>query len=227
MGQIKERTIEIPLNALENVETFFFRQIQMDGKRVLKKFPTQYEETKKTIFEQVRAKGILASFSIEKREEDALYLEGGEKIVSKMLCRAFRKSTELVLCAVTLHGYDAIEAEETNNIKTLFYDGWGTALADSGFAWLKKQLRAELEQEGIYGTNSWSPGQHNVDIALQKPLFRLLHLQKIGITLNQSCMMHPKKSISGFFGIGPEPETEQIRACDFCERRETCPSAYA
>ena len=66
-----------------------------------------------------------------------------------------------------------------------------------------------------------------MNIHLQRPVFRMIGPEAIGITLNDTCMMYPKKSISGFFGIGTEADIEHIRACDFCERRQTCPSAYA
>lgn len=228
MGLVEKKIIQIPLDGLENVEPIFFKQIQMDEKKARKKFGTFFDETKERIYADLKSEGILDSFKIDRIEGDKVYLEGGEYIPSKMMARVFEKSEEIVICAVTMHGYDQLEASAGDEfMREFFYDGWGTALAESAFAWLKKQVKDELLEREIYSTCSWSPGQHNVDIGLQRLVFRMIQPEEIGIKLNDSCMMWPKKSISGFFGIGREKNIEAIRACDFCEHRETCPSAYA
>lgn len=227
MGVIKKDIKTIPLTEFTNADELFFRQIQMKGDKVLKKYKAQYEETKKRVYSTVTARGIIASYKIDALQQDSIRLEDGTVISSKMLSRVFQKSEEVAVYAVTLNNYDCLEQEEEDFMKTFFYDGWGTALAECASAWLKIQTKGELEKQQLYSTCSWSPGQHQVDIKLQWILFELLHPEEIDIILNDSCMMHPKKSVSGFFGIGPDPDMEQIRACDFCERRETCPSAYS
>jgi hypothetical protein len=40
-------------------------------------------------------------------------------------------------------------------------------------------------------------------------------------------MMHPKKSVSGIFGISPNKDEEGLQPCDFCDLRKTCKSAYS
>lgn len=227
MGLVEKKKIQIPLQQLENVDGLFFRQIQMDEKKARKRFGSLVDETKKEIYSSLKGEGVLDSFKLNEIREGKVYLEGDEVINSKMMARVFEKSEEIVICAITMHGYDELEASADEFMREFFYDGWGTALAESAFSWLKNQIKDELLKKEIYSTCSWSPGQHNVDIELQRVVFRMIHPEEIGIKLNDSCMMWPKKSISGFFGIGSEKNIESIRACDFCEHRETCPSAYA
>ena len=179
---------------------------------------------KKSFIPALPARGFVNPLKLK---DNAVFLEGGEHLDGKMTARVFAKSEEAVICAVTIHGYHELEGQSDDFMREFFYDGWGTAFAEAAFAWLKEQVKEDLQKSGIYSTCSWSPGQHNVDIHLQRPVFRMLQPETIGITLNDTCMMYPKKSISGFFGIGTEADIEYIRACDFCERRETCPSAYA
>lgn len=226
MGKIIKRTIDIPLNALENMDEMFFRQIQMNGAKVMKKFAKQYEDTKVLIFSNVNVKGIFTSIKIQKIDGEDIYLENNEVISSKMLSNIFENSEELIICAITLWGYDELEEAADGNLTALFLDGWGTVAVECGHVWLKDYIKKSMEDEGLYLTNPWSPGQHNVDIKIQKNVFDLLHPEEIGIELSKSFMMHPKKSITSFIGIGNDSSLEQIRACDFCERRETCPSAY-
>lgn len=227
MGLIEKRYIKIPLEQIEGVDELFFRQVQMDGKKVMKKFKPLFDETKAEVYERLSSEGILQSFRIEEITDDAVLLEGGGSLTGKMTSRVLNKSEETVICAITIHGYDELEGSSDDFMRKFFYDGWGTAFAEGAFAWLKARVKEELLEKQMYSTCSWSPGQHNVDIRLQKVVFRMIKPEEIGISLNDRCMMHPKKSISGFFGIGTESDIESIRACDFCERRDTCPSAYA
>ena len=38
--------------------------------------------------------------------------------------------------------FDAIvEAEETDSLKALFLDGWGTAVVEKGHVWMKERIR--------------------------------------------------------------------------------------
>ena len=61
---------------------------------------------------------------------------------------------------------------------------------------------------------------------MQTVIFNTLQPSQIGVTLSDMFMMHPKKSVSGMFGIQSIDEN-RVRPCDLCERRETCPTAYA
>lgn len=226
MGIIKKEKISIPIKEFSDVDKLFFHQLQMTPERVLKKYKTQYLETKEKFYSSITAEGIFASSKIERRWQNVLLLEREYLLDSSMLFRAFQKSEEVVACAVTLKGFDALEREEKDKMKSFFYDSWGTVFIGRASSWLKFKIQENLERRGIYSTCVWSPGQHNISIKLQKVLFQLLEPEEIGITLNNSFMMRPKKSISLFFGIGTDDSIERIRACDFCERRESCPSAY-
>lgn len=227
MGIIEKRQIRIPLEGTKQIDDLFFRQIQMDGDKVLKKFETLFQETKKDVYACLSSEGMFQSFSIEERNDDSVVLEGGKVLWGEMTSRVLKKSDEVVICAVTIHGYEQLEEKTKDFMRTFFYDGWGTAFAEYAFSWIKCQIKDVLLKKQIYSTCSWSPGQHNVDIQMQKTVFDMLQPEEMGITLNDSCMMQPKKSISGFFGIGAAKNLESIRACDFCQRRDTCPSAYA
>lgn len=223
---VERKVVDIPLEKIENLDSTFFRQVQMNQEKAMRKFKGAYEETKKNIFDNIKMKGLYQSFKIIEKNEENIVLEGGKILQSRKLAEAFEKSEELVLCAVTLSGYDPLETKENDNVTMLFLDGWGTAISECGHVWIKGQLKKELEKEGVYCTCSWSPGQFHVDIRLQEVLFELLKPEEIGIELNKSFMMHPKKSISSFIGIGKDPNIDLIRACDFCEYRDTCPDAY-
>jgi hypothetical protein len=142
-----------------------------------------------------------------------------------MLGQVFPPITELVFYVVSATGYEALDEEEENMAAKLFLDAWGTAVIECASEHLKKNIAKELEKQSIYATFAFSPGQHNVSMGLQKAIFDLLAPEEIGVTLNEHYLMHPKKSVSGIFGIGPDRDEERLRPCDFCDLRENCSSA--
>ena len=52
-------------------------------------------------------------------------------------------------------------------------------------------------------TFRFSPGYCDWSVTDQKPLFQLLDAKAVGVQLTDSCLMQPRKSISGVFGIYP------------------------
>ena len=85
MGKSDIHKIDISLEELENMEEMFFRQIQMERSRVMKKFSQQYNVTRHQVMSGVTAEGMFRSVKIEKKEEENIYLEGGTLISSRML----------------------------------------------------------------------------------------------------------------------------------------------
>ena len=226
MGTIKRTIMDIPLNELEGVDDMFFRQIQMKQDRVMEKFADRFRTTRDEFFSGVSMTGIFESFPIDWIDGDEIRLH--DRVIScRMLSELFAEADEIVLSAVTLKGYDELEAAEKDRLKILFLDGWGTAAVEKGHAWMKERIKECSAGAELNTGSSWSPGQHDVDIRLQKDLFEILRPEEIGVTLTGSFMMHPKKSISSFTGIGESTEMVNVRACDFCTRIDTCPAAYA
>lgn len=227
MTLMKRHIFEIPITEIEGLDDMFFKLIEMKKEKALKRFSAQYEETRQRIFNGVTVRGVCESYAVETIDGETIYFTDGTTIRSEMLSHLFSKAEEIVFAAITVLGYDELAESETDNLKQLFYDGWGSTVAECGHTWLRNQIKAKLAGAGASVTFPWSPGQHEVDIKLQKKLFSLLKPEDIGITLSPGFMMHPQKSVSSFIGIGHDIEMETLRACDFCRLRETCPAAYA
>ena len=218
--------VNIPIHELEGVDVQFYRQLQMKKEKAEKKFGPLLEEMKKEAYKYLTCEGIFDIFPIEGKTEDTIIAEGGEAFTNPMMARVLAKSEQMVVYAATVRGYDEFEASVDNFMKTFIVDTWGTTFAECAGSWLKNYIEKHVLDPNLYTTCAWSPGQHGVDIRLQRNVFRLISPEDIGVRLNDSCMMQPQKSITSFFGVGRESDLESIRACDFCEHRATCPSAY-
>jgi hypothetical protein len=73
-------------------------------------------------------------------------------------------------------------------------------------------------------TLGYSPGYCGWHVSGQRALFACLGADAIGVTLNESCLMHPLKSVSGVLAAGPADIHRFTPAWAFCAdcRNRTC-----
>lgn len=80
---------------------------------------------------------------------------------------------------------------------------------------LHDYIEGEMIRNGLKITNRYSPGYCNWSVSEQHKLFSLLPANFCGITLTDSALMLPIKSVSGVIGIGSRVKRKEY-ACDRC-----------
>lgn len=89
-------------------------------------------------------------------------------------------------------------------------------------------LRSQIEKEGLYLTDRFSPGYGDMPMAQTREICEVLDAQRrIGLTLSQSGIMIPRKSVTAILGISRTPVKRRPGGCASCERRATCALARA
>ena len=102
---------------------------------------------------------------------------------------------------------DVMGSASAENMVTQFYQG------------MKKLHKTDNKTV----TLRFSPGYCDWPVTEQKPLFRLLDAKAVGVQLTDSCLMQPRKSISGVFGIYPHHDgsTRKIyNPCLECRKKD-------
>lgn len=226
MSIVKKQIAEIPAHQLNGMDRMFGRMLNLDLDHLPAKYKSAFDQTKDLSFQRFTMKGVYESFEIDSIEGETIRLKNGITLESKIMTEVFGRSFELVFLVVTVYGYDELDAVEDNMFMKLFLDNWGTAFIECANRWVEHTIAKELEEKGIYCTHSFSPGQNDIPMEMQAQIFQALHPEEIGVTLSKKYMMHPKKSVSGIFGLQTEELENRIRPCDLCERRETCPTSY-
>jgi cobalamin-dependent methionine synthase I len=104
-------------------------------------------------------------------------------------------------------------------------DAVASAGADLLAGRLAERYRRGLLARGMDGVHvlPYSPGYCGWPTRGQRPLFDALRPEEIGVTLNDSCLMSPIKTVSGVLVAGPG-ETHKFRPdfpfCEGCQTRE-------
>lgn len=81
-------------------------------------------------------------------------------------------------------------------------DAVGSEITEASVRYVTQKIADEAATKGFFITNSYSPGYCGWHVREQKHLFSLFPNEPCGIKLNDSCLMHPVKSVSGLVGIG-------------------------
>ena len=105
----------------------------------------------------------------------------------------------------------------------LVLDACASAACEQACNDLQTRLEEQLCAEGIYPTDRVSPGYGDLPLTVQAPLLELLDAQKrCGITLSDTFIMTPRKSVTAIFGLSDKLQGKRARGCAFCSMAQNC-----
>ncbi len=108
---------------------------------------------------------------------------------------------------------------EGNYLEGYIVDLVGSAVAESVADLLHEHIK-ELALSGQRSaTNRYSPGYCGWHVKEQQKLFTLFAKNSFGITLSDSSLMTPVKSVSGIIGIGREARYRSY-TCEICSMKD-------
>lgn len=106
--------------------------------------------------------------------------------------------------------------KEGDLLRGYVYDVLGSEIAEGAADKMQDAMRAAMAATGMSITNRFSPGYCGWDVAEQHKLFSFFPANYCGITLTDSALMNPVKSVSGIIGIGSKVKHEPYR-CRQCD----------
>jgi hypothetical protein len=168
------------------------------------------------------AKAIYKVSYIDSRGEDAVVIDG-VRFKSKVLHRHFEKVERVFPYVVTIGaGVEDLEKTSGDALEKYYLDLIGNAAVVKAREHVKSTLTKRYRLQGL---SCLGPGQlKDWPLEEQRPLFSLLGdvESAVGVTLTQSLLMLPRKSLSGIYF----PTETTFFACQLCPR-EGCSSRKA
>ena len=150
-------------------------------------------------------------------------IEGIQFRIGKVIKKMLRNSEQYVFFAVTAG--DAIEIKARSLMgNNQFLEGYivdmiGSGIVDSVADQVHGFFKNLANDRGMKATNRYSPGYCSWDVAEQQKLFSLLPVGCCGITLSESSLMTPIKSISGIIGMGTSVKYQDY-SCEICPMKQ-------
>jgi hypothetical protein len=134
-------------------------------------------------------------------------LRGAERLAF-YVCTAGKTISEK--SASLLHGNDPVLG--------YVYDILGSIITEAAGDRMQSFLESETKINGDQLTNRYSPGNCQWPVSDQQKLFSFFHENICGVSLTDSTLMYPVKSISGVIGIGKNVKYREC-VCTLCSSK--------
>ncbi len=139
--------------------------------------------------------------------EGAVLLADPIRFQSRALARLLRGATEAILFLLTLGPKLETRAQELMGeeqfLEALLLDTAGWVAVDALAKALRGRLLAEARAQGLRLTHRMAPGYADWRLEEQRILFSAFEEDALPIQLTEACVMLPRKSISGVYGLIP------------------------
>ena len=141
-------------------------------------------------------------------------LQPGRRISSYM---AGATEIALFICTAGAAFTDLSHAYQQNGdfLEAFVVESIGSATVENAMDKVQHCLEEEMAEQGKKITNRYSPGYCEWPLFGQRDLFTYIGDHSTGITLNESCLMQPIKSVSGIIGIG-DTVKKRPYGCEIC-----------
>ncbi len=107
--------------------------------------------------------------------------------------------------------------------KCLILDACATTAIEALCDEVEEEVKEVAKNEGYYITSRYSPGYGDFNIEMQPKLLNTLNTQvKIGLTVTDSLILIPRKSVTAVIGLSKQECSSKPLKCNTCNNYENC-----
>lgn len=164
-------------------------------------------------------KSVYQFFPCDTKKECNIQI-GTMEIKSKNLSKNLKGCQEVALFGITLGvGVDILIRRYmvTDMTKAVVAQACAAVLLEEACDELQEEIRKEKAKEQLWIRPRFSPGYGDFDIHHQKDILRMLDThKKIGLSMTDSYMLTPTKSVTALIGICEEEMQCHKTGCESC-----------
>jgi len=128
--------------------------------------------------------------------------------------------------AVTL-GIEAereiLRHQQTDMVSAVVSDAVFDAFIEAAADKAEAEIKELAEKEGLFLNFRYSPGYGDFSLGVQKGIISVLNCTKtIGLTVTESDILLPRKSITAVIGLFEEQKEVKALSCEICNMRDKC-----
>lgn len=106
--------------------------------------------------------------------------------------------------------------------KSVIFDACASVAVEELCDLIEKEIKEIKSNKNYFITSRYSPGYGDLPIEMQHIILKLLDsARKIGLTVTDSCILVPRKSVTVIIGIGESPVTKSVD-CSSCNLQNDC-----
>lgn len=164
---------------------------------------------------------------IKSIKDEVITLDSGLELRGARMARELKDCDMAILFVATIgSGPD----EEVNTltaagelVDAYILDSLASVAADAILRSFAVEMEAHLKEEGRSMTRWFSPGSCEIPLEGQEKIFSAVDASLIGVSLTESFLMVPRKSVSGICGLLPYDSgisVATMNACELCGKKD-------
>ena len=178
----------------------------------------QRDETERYIREaegMIRLQGAALRLPVRLEKPDRIILADDMAMISGQLAAFLGDSREIALMGAT-GGNGIMEAIRQDTAgdrvtRAVVLDAAASEIVDAALDWVMTYFNRELRREGKSLLNArYSAGYGDLALENQRLIHRLLGMERFGVSLTETCILMPEKSVTAITGIVEIGHTDHI-----------------
>lgn len=171
--------------------------------------------------ERAIADGLEAARSLVEPKGIYLYAAGRDLPGSAVFAHLARMAFAVCTIGPRLEAEVTELSKKGELLRAVVLDAIGSTAAEATADAIDRRIAAEAEAQGLRTSCRASPGYGDWDVREQRAIFALVPAGRVGVTLGESCMMMPRKSVSFAVHVAAQPEMlRSENSCENCQRRD-------
>lgn len=189
--------------------------------------PERMREAAQTVRLLAEGVGSIRYYPYDSTTHTIIAESGDLSLTSDAICRHLAEAEEVAVMAVTVGSAveeaidSAFSAGEYS--RALLLDAAATTATEACADYLNRTVTAEAKRRGLYTAFRFSPGYGDWDITVQSDIVRLSEGDSIGITVTESSMLIPRKSVTAVIPLRAQKAEALAHGCSACTHQK-CPS---
>lgn len=192
------------------------------GQEIPENVETLIAECKRELERSAAAKSVWREYPLEIRQH-VLDMEC-LRTKSRDLERNLRDCRKILLFGATLGSGVDILLRRYGHLqmsRAVVIQAASAAMLETYCDWRNEILKREYEEKGWYMRPRFSPGYGDFPLECQRGIETALELNKrIGVTLTDSLLMAPSKSVTAVIGLSRKPRICSVQGCEVCGRKD-------
>ncbi len=173
--------------------------------------------------EVIEPRSVYRKFPLTHLGAEELDIDG-LNIQSSQLARNLKGCEAVFLMAATLGvGVDRqiARASALRMSDAVIYQAAAAAYIEACCDEVNDNIRREAGEEGLYCRPRFSPGYGDFLVEHQRDFVRLLDThRKIGLSVTESCLLVPVKSVTAVIGVSKDPQPCHRKGCEECGKTD-------
>ena len=184
----------------------------------------EYIRQARTLIEPSYSYNILR---IQDVDGHVVQIDGPLLLESQVISKVLNRCTQVAAFGVTIGSHLETRADELGDkgliLEAFILDTIGSCVTEKAVDFVQGIIGEMAHLQNLAISRRFSPGYCDWPLTEQKKLFRLFESNDLHVNLTDSCLMQPRKSISGLFGVKPlqaHASAAAFNPCSDCGRKD-------